>query len=1388
MSVNQGNHSWKFGGEVSYEKIVHDTLLDNYGVFSFNGSKTGNAYADFLLGLPGHDDAGRAGAEDRQRLVPQPVRAGRLARAPPPDPEPRPALRPAVPVHGPRGPQAGLRARREVAGVADRPRGAALPGRPRASAGASWRPTPTTSRPRVGFAWDPWGDGKTSVRGAFGMFYGSITGNEWNTTADNQPFAIRQSFPQVYTLSDPYRNTPGGNPFPFLYDPASPSFRYPAQVFGPSLDFVWPYTYQMNLTVQREFLRDYSLSASYVGALGRKLPASVDRNYPVYGPGATTGNVNTRRPYQPGVIGAARVLESAFASDYHGLQLAAEKRGAHFSAKAYYTFSKALEDTEYQGGGLPAFQNSNRLELERGRTSNDRTHVFVLSAVWRIDYVREGSSLVKGAAERLDAVRHRPAAERLAAHHRLGARPQPGRPDQRPRRHHRRPRARQRAAARGADRGLVRHDGLRPAGGRHRRHRRPQHHRRARLPQRRPRAVPRRPPRRAVHAPAAGGGDERLQHRQPVEPGHRPQRPHDLRQDPHGRRHAADPAGRPALVLGSVPSLWPPGRLPCRPGGAVLAAGRWRSRAAGRRIRPMRTALRIATVALAAALPAAPALAAPPARPNVVFILADDLGYGDLGAYGQKLIRTPHLDRLAAEGLRFTDFYAGSTVCAPSRAVLMTGRHTGHASVRGNAGGGAHSIQTLRAGERTLAHLFKDAGYATALFGKWGLGETGSPGHPNRMGFDAFFGYLNQRHAHNYYPSFLFRDEARVPLRNVPEKEDEEGAGWARTRVEYSHDVIVDAALRWVDENRAKPFFLYLAVTLPHANNEAKAGTGDGQEVPDYGEYAREPWPNPDKGQAAMISRLDRDVGRLLAKLEELGLAKDTLVLFSSDNGPHQEGGNDPDCFDANGPLPRPEARPLRGRHPRAADRALAGADRARVRSRLTSATSATSSRRSRRCSAGPFLPGLDSVSLLPTLTGQPGEPEGPRVPLLGVLRAGRAPGRALRPLEGHPGADEDGPRAAVRPVEGRGRERGPRERPGRTWSPGPRGTWTRPTSPTRSGRCGSQGRPSWEPCPGPLAGKAVASYVLRRPWCASFELTHNCNARCHHCHRGEHVVETLATPQKLLEVCRELQPLVAILSGGEPLMRHDLLEIVRTLKAGCAPLRVFLNTNGALLTRPGSTTWWTPGWTRSSSRSTTPTSATTASGQIPGLFGRIRALVGELPPAGAAARGPHHRPSRRELPGGPGRRPPRPRLGCQRELQRLHGAADERHVPARLRRRRRRPSAQVVEELIAFKRAHGNVLTSDWVLRQMVRFFANGGRLGRCRAGERMVVVNPDGTLSPCGLLVRDYRTHDELKREFTARNECSACYTSTRGNSERPARYIFGDHIGYLRRRAEA
>jgi MoaA/NifB/PqqE/SkfB family radical SAM enzyme len=322
---------------------------------------------------------------------------------------------------------------------------------------------------------------------------------------------------------------------------------------------------------------------------------------------------------------------------------------------------------------------------------------------------------------------------------------------------------------------------------------------------------------------------------------------------------------------------------------------------------------------------------------------------------------------------------------------------------------------------------------------------------------------------------------------------------------------------------------------------------------------------------------------------------------------------------------------------------------------------------------------------------------------------------------------------------------------------------------------------------PWSLAGRAVASYVLRRPWCASFELTHNCNARCHHCHRGDRVAETLATPQKLLEVCRELQPLVAIMSGGEPLMRHDLLEVVRTLKEGCAPLRVFLNTNGALLTRARFDELVGAGVDEVLVSLDYPDERHDGFRAIPGLFGRIRALLGELPP----------RERRRVV------LTTVLHAGNFRDALAVGRLALDWGVNANFSAytslRTNDASLMitgddgpafgaVVEELIAFKRAHGNVLTSDWVLRQMVRFFGNGGRLGRCRAGERMVVVNPDGTLSPCGLLVRDYRTHAQLKQEFTAVNECAACYTSTRGNSERPVRYIFGDHIGYLRRRAEA
>ncbi len=304
----------------------------------------------------------------------------------------------------------------------------------------------------------------------------------------------------------------------------------------------------------------------------------------------------------------------------------------------------------------------------------------------------------------------------------------------------------------------------------------------------------------------------------------------------------------------------------------------------------------------------------PEDKPNLIFILADDLGYGDLGCFGQEKIKTPHLDKLAAAGMKFTDFYAGSTVCAPSRCVLMTGQDTGHCWVRGN---GAAVTQTLRTEDITVAERLKEAGYATALCGKWGLGELDSVGHPNHQGFDYFYGYLNQRHAHNFYPDFLIRNSSKIPLRNITDPAWEEmriksgkpvdGAGWATPegRIEYSHDLIIGEALGWVEKTAQKdvPFFLYLALTVPHANNEGTRGTGNGQDVPDHGIYEETDWTDPNKGQAAMISRMDRDVGRLAELLVALEIDDNTLVFFTSDNGHHKEGGNDPEFFDANGPL-----------------------------------------------------------------------------------------------------------------------------------------------------------------------------------------------------------------------------------------------------------------------------------------------------------------------------------------------------------------------------------------------------------------------------------------------------------------------------------------------------
>ena len=276
-------------------------------------------------------------------------------------------------------------------------------------------------------------------------------------------------------------------------------------------------------------------------------------------------------------------------------------------------------------------------------------------------------------------------------------------------------------------------------------------------------------------------------------------------------------------------------------------------------------------------------------RPNIVFVLADDLGYGNLGCYGAKQVRTPNLDRMAAEGMRFTQAYAGSTVCAPSRCCLMTGFHTGHARTRGNK----YPDLPLRPQDLTVTELLKSAGYRTGLFGKWSLGQLGSTGYPTRKGFDEWFGFFSQTHAHNYYPEHLLDGETAYLARG----------NFGAKKGEYAHDLFTQWAMGFLDRNDARPFFLKLAYTIPHANNEMGRDTGNGMEVPSTDPYSGENWPAPEKGFAAMVTRLDADVGKLFAKLKQIGQDNNTLVIFTSDNGPHREGGHDPEFFNDNGPL-----------------------------------------------------------------------------------------------------------------------------------------------------------------------------------------------------------------------------------------------------------------------------------------------------------------------------------------------------------------------------------------------------------------------------------------------------------------------------------------------------
>ena len=252
-------------------------------------------------------------------------------------------------------------------------------------------------------------------------------------------------------------------------------------------------------------------------------------------------------------------------------------------------------------------------------------------------------------------------------------------------------------------------------------------------------------------------------------------------------------------------------------------------------------------------------------QPNIIYILADDLGYGHLGCYGQKEIETPNIDRMAGEGMRFTDHYAGSALCAPSRCVLMTGLHTGHCFIRNNKRLPVEGNVPIPADSQTIGKVLQRSGYTTAAIGKWGLGYPGSEGDPIKQGFDHFFGYNCQRQAHTYYPPHLWRNDKKVMLQGNADGRQQE----------YSHDLLTAEALEFIRENHNRPFFLYIPYTIPHAAFQ----------VPDLGIYADKPWSRVKKSIAAMITRMDRDTGRILKLLEELGIAKKTLVIFTSDNG-----------------------------------------------------------------------------------------------------------------------------------------------------------------------------------------------------------------------------------------------------------------------------------------------------------------------------------------------------------------------------------------------------------------------------------------------------------------------------------------------------------------------
>src|SRR5690606_38624272 len=306
------------------------------------------------------------------------------------------------------------------------------------------------------------------------------------------------------------------------------------------------------------------------------------------------------------------------------------------------------------------------------------------------------------------------------------------------------------------------------------------------------------------------------------------------------------------------------------------------------------------------------------AQPNVIYIYADDLGYGELGSYGQEKIKTPHLDKIAEEGMRFTQHYSSSPVCAPSRCMLLTGKHAGHAYIRSNSelGGFADDEEKgqmpLHENAFTLGHLFKNAGYTTAAIGKWGLGMANTTGSPLKQGFDYFYGYLDQKQAHNYYPTHLWEndkwDTLRNPFIDVHKKLDAITAtdsDFAYYKGEdYSITKMMEQTIGFVRENKSNPFFLYLPFTIPHASLQApdeyvKQYVGMFDETPYYGEQRYAPTKHPLSTYAAMISYMDAQVGVILAEIKKLGIDDNTIILFSSDNGATFNGGVNASFFNS---------------------------------------------------------------------------------------------------------------------------------------------------------------------------------------------------------------------------------------------------------------------------------------------------------------------------------------------------------------------------------------------------------------------------------------------------------------------------------------------------------